>query len=180
MDDEQERTEVYKALELSNNFHDHYRTIGIALSVSLATAAGTMIWWLYSPIYFVKSGSPVTCCQLILWFVTMLSGLVVFVCSFVIQFLNFKGSMYRARSHQSTLEAYFADIEQRDAPDGPIRIKAVAKRIDLQDKAKIYTNRSTVHYTNADIVVTCVAWASTSFLVAFLAYMLLCAPMKTS
>lgn len=82
---------VLEKMKIAHQFLDHYRNSGIALSVSLAAYSGSETWWLHDQ--FIRLGDNFSCTS---W-LAIISAVLLFVGSFLFQFIHYLGAMWRAR-----------------------------------------------------------------------------------
>src|SRR3990172_1353780 len=92
-----DNSELYKYADLTHEFHEKYRTTGIALCIALAAVASAEGWWFYGFLKDIKN----TCdlLQILLYFIVIVSAGCVFVSSFVLQFQHYDGMKHMARSY---------------------------------------------------------------------------------
>ena len=122
-----------KLADLTHQFHEKYRTSGIALCISLAAVASAESWWFYGLFKDLKN----TCntAQILLWYIVISSAVLLFASSFVLQFYHYYGMKQMA---QSFFHAYKLRVSPTD--------ETSRTKMDEQWKASIR------HFTNADRV----------------------------
>ena len=76
-----------KLEEFTHQFHEKYRTTGIALCISIATVASGECWFFYG-LFFKSIKSTGNHIQLILWLSATISAICLFGFSFILQFLS--------------------------------------------------------------------------------------------
>jgi len=96
--------------ELTHQFHEKYRTTGIALAISIATLTSAECWFFYKK--FLKFNDTTTCFQHILWTCIIVTSICLFASSFILQFLNYYGMKEMA---QSFFRAYKFSNDPDDA-----------------------------------------------------------------
>ena len=82
--------------DLTHQYHDKYRSAGIALCISLATVASTEGLWFYS--FFSKVASKCDMTEILIYDIAVISAILLFGFSFVLQFLNYDGVKHMANS----------------------------------------------------------------------------------
>lgn len=89
--------ESAKFADLTHQYHDKYRTAGIALCISIATVASAEGWWFYG---LFKSDVAIKCdmFQILLCYIVIISAICLFALTFVLQFLNYDGVRHMAHS----------------------------------------------------------------------------------
>lgn len=95
--------------DLTHQFHEKYRTTGIALAISLATLASVECWFFYK--LFLNFSDKENCIQNILWFCVIVTAICLFGFSFILQFPHYYGMKEIA---QSFLRAYKFKIDPGD------------------------------------------------------------------
>ncbi len=86
-----------KLEDLTHQFHEKYRTSGIALCISLATLASAEGLWFYT--LFIKDvKNSCSSSQIILCSIVIISAIILILSSFVFQFLHYYGMKHMARS----------------------------------------------------------------------------------
>ncbi len=106
-------SESGKFEELTHDYHEKYRTSGIALCISLATFASAEGWWFYSFFKNVKSAS--NCSQLNLWYVVIISAIILILSSFVYQFTHYHGMKHLARSFFYAYKFNFSEKKDEES-----------------------------------------------------------------
>ena len=122
--------------DLTHQFHEKYRTTGIALCISLATFASAECWVFYG--LFFKTEN---CLQSFLCFIVIISAISLFVSSFVLQFLNYYGIKEMA---QSFFNAY--------------KLSNGSKDESLQQKKEKKWSKAINYFSKADIAFTWMKW----------------------
>jgi hypothetical protein len=90
-------SELEKLEDLTHQFHEKYRTSGIALCISLATLASAEGGWFYT--LFIKDvKNTSSSLQIILCSTVIISAIILFLSAFLFQFLNYYGMKHMARS----------------------------------------------------------------------------------
>jgi len=108
-----DNSELDKLEDLTHQFHEKYRTSGIALCISLATLASAEGWWFYT--LFTKDVKN-TCSssQIILCSTVIISAIILILSSFLFQFLHYYGMKHMARSFFHAYKFNFRDRERKD------------------------------------------------------------------
>ena len=117
--------------DLTHQFHEKYRTTGIALSISLAAFASAEGWWFYGLLECVKRTGNLP--QIILYVVAISSAVSLFVLSFILQFRHYDAMKHMARSYYN-LYKFIESKEQEEKWDVD-RKKEWSNAIGYFDKA---------------------------------------------
>jgi hypothetical protein len=104
-------SELHKYGDLTHEFHEKYRTTGIALCISLAAVASAEGWWFYGFLKDVKN----TCAllQILLYFIAISSAGCIFVSSFVLQFRHYDGMKHMARSYYNLYKLIESEEQEK-------------------------------------------------------------------
>ena len=136
--------------DLTHQYHDKYRTTGIALCISLATFASAECWFFYG--LFLKTENSL---QSFFCSIVIISAISLFVSSFVLQFLNYYGIKEMAQSF------FYAYKLSNGSKDESLKKEMEEKKERKWDKALNY-------FSNADIAFTWMKWLTiVNFIPAF-------------
>jgi len=91
-----DNSESDKLADLTHHFHEKYRASGIALCISLATVASAEGLWFYN--LFKDIISKCNNLQYLLCLITIISAIVLFISSFIYQFIHYHGTKHIARA----------------------------------------------------------------------------------
>jgi hypothetical protein len=143
--------------DLTHQFHEKYRTTGIALAISLATFASAECWFFYK--LFLNFSDKENCIQNILWICVIVTAICLFGFSFILQFLHYFGMKEMA---QSFFHAYKYEINSSD--------DALKKeRNDSWDKARCF-------FRKADWIIRVIKYLAISNFIAVILYFILYKP----
>jgi hypothetical protein len=100
--------------ELTHQFHEKYRTSGIALCISLATLASAEGWWFYTLLIkdVINTGSSL---QIILCSTVIITAIIIIFSSFLFQFLHYYGMKHMARSFFHAYKVYFRERKDEES-----------------------------------------------------------------
>ena len=92
-----DNSELFRYGDLTHDFHEKYRTTGIALGISLAAIASAESWWFYGLLESVRNARNLL--NVFLYLIVIISAVSVLVSSFILQFRHYDGMKHMARSY---------------------------------------------------------------------------------